>query len=220
MYKLLTAALLILCCIPVSSGAQSFWRNFERVDAGGSILFYNHKHEARITDDPGSEFNEDRTFSHIGLMFGLNLPVYPMGDNMSLGICPGIGFSVATETDFFGEKSQFIAASLPLYATFKLGADATYKGSTFPLGMSVGLGYHYSYLMRVGDGAEFSEGIGLPSMMAEVCIGKRKKWGLIKLRFTQDLGSYTIDYSDPSRFIENKLTISRTGLHLIYVGGY
>lgn len=219
MYKLIMAALVTLCCLPAVASAQSFWRYFERPDFGGGLIFYDYEAKERITSDPNSDESVKRTFTHYAALGGFNFPIVALGDNMSVGINPGLGFSATPSGDFYGGSStSFLAIEVPWYATLKLGADATYKGSTFPIGGTIGIGYHYSYI--VNESSILTHGIGTPSLMAEVSFGKRKSWGLLKLRYTHDLGSHTSDFSNPSINLESKLSISRSSFQLLFVSAY
>ncbi len=218
MYRLFTAALLILCCLPAVSSAQSFWRGFERPNIGGGILFYDYRENGRFVYDPGSEASYRNTFAHYSFQAGFNLPAVALNEDIAVCLNPALGLSAATKSDFYGSSSNFITIEAPIYATVQIGTDASFKGSKFPLGAALGLGYHYSYV--IGTPSDLSEGVGNPSIMAEISIGKRKSWGLIKIRYTQDITSHTIDYSDASIGVEHTLNVRRAGIHLIYVGSY
>ncbi len=172
----------------------------------------------RVTTAPGSEESYSNSFLHIGLHLGFNLPFFPVGENMAFGLNPAAELSIAGGSTDSYNSNGMLTIELPWYATFKLGSDAVGGGAKFPLGLSLGIGCHYSYMTTLES--EFSESIVTPSLMAEVCIGKRRSWGLFKIRYTHDIGSYTLDYSEPEFDVEHTLEISRSAVHVLYVFGY
>lgn len=215
MRSALTTCLLLLFTCVHQLPAQSVWKHFSRPDIGAVLYGYNYQ-ETRSNKWENS--HSDISLPHVGMIVGFNLPFVPLADNLSLGLNPSVAIAFANRSDFYG-ASETVMGSLevPWYATIKYGTDATYKGTQFPLGVSLGIGYQYSYAFAFSGG--FSEGFGLPSVMAEVNFGKRKTWpGLVKLRYTTTLGSAEFDYSTSST--EHKLSIKHSGFHLIVVPGY
>lgn len=216
MKKILLTAALVFTVFTSPLFAQSVWKSLSKPDLGLALYLYNYEEEYKAE---GIESNSSTTLSHLGVIFGFNLPFVPLGDDISLGLNPSAAIAFVNSGGGYYDDSQttMISVELPWYATFKLGTDASFKGSSFPLGLTLGIGYHFSHLQ--GITADFSESFGLPSVMAEINFGKRKSWpGLVKLRYTQSLGSHEIDASHGD--VVDKVSITRTGLHLIIVPGY
>jgi hypothetical protein len=209
---LLTAFLSVTCASPLS--AQSIWKHFSKPDFGLALYVYNYEeeHKNEYLDSHGKT-----SLSHLGAIVGFNLPFVPLDDDLSIGLNPSAALAVVNRSSDYYEQTTMISVELPWYATLKWGTDASFKGSSFPLGVTAGIGYHFSHLQ--GITGNFSESFGTPSLLAEVNFGKRKSWpGLVKLRYTHSLGTHEIDASHGD--VVDKLSISRSGFHLIFVLGY
>lgn len=210
--QLVRAPLVLLLLFIAASTAHAqrsgFWKFFERPDYGFGIHLYQFHHRDSLNADVAASKQ-----GAVGLtsIIGANFPLFPLDSNMSVGINPQLEAGFILGGPAFG-----YAIEIPVIATWKYGTDASWKGSKFPLGATVGLGYQYSAFL----GSD-SYGFARPTMLVEINIGKRRgPIGLVKLRYTRSLASHveTIDYNDglgPERF-----SIWSQAFYLAYVLNY
>lgn len=213
-------ALFILFTSHTFAQSQSIWKHFSRPDYGTLLHMYNYEETTRPLGSQSTEgaLKYSVEVLHVGSIIGVNLPVVSLAEHLSVGVNPNLALSLGVPLSSFSRaESIFLALELPWYATIKYGTDASYKGSRFPVGVTAGIGYHYSLLK--GLGTEFSPSFGRPSVMAEINFGKRNsKPGLVKLRYIHDIGTYEEDYSTSSA--SSVISMSRWGIHLVFVAGY
>ncbi len=110
---------------------------------------------------------------------------------MTVGINPNIDFARVFESFY---QSQF-TLDFPAYLTLKYGTDATWAGSNKGFGFAAGVGYRYTLMF--GGPQTFT--FGMPSLMFEVNVGKRRSTlGLVKLRYSLSIGThdYLLEYND------------------------
>ncbi len=194
----------LFLCSGVQAGAQDFWKHFLRPDVGAALYFYN------LSDTGGvDEYN----LVHLGALFGLNLPIVPIADNLAFGLNPSLGFSA--QLTGYGESGVF-ALEVPVYATLKYNTDATWKGSKSPVGFSAGIGAQSSNLIFLNSGITASYLV--PSYQLEVNMGSRRgDGGLYKLRWTSYIGSHEEPLEE---FDDEPIVFKQFALHLLWVPGY
>ncbi len=190
---LLVLVLLLAVVSTTQAQRSGFWKYFERPDYGMGIHLYEFKKRDSLNMDvPSSR----ETATGITSIIGVNFPVIALDSDMSIGFNPQ--FEIG---GIFGDGAFGYTIEIPAFATWKYGTDASWRGSKFPIGVTVGLGYQYTAVLGMG-----SYGFARPSMLAEINFGKRRgPIGLIKLRYTRSLASHveSIDYDDglgPERF--------------------
>jgi hypothetical protein len=206
--------LVLLLFTSAQAQEPSVWKSLSRFDFGMGIHAYSI-----ATDDsvPAQDLNSRANLLHLGIMAGLNLPFVPIGEHMSLGFNPNIGFAVGLSGGFSNEGSQSMSLELPLYATMKFGTDATWLGAKFPVGATVGVGYHYSAFIFATTGVIVD--YGLPSVMAELNFGKRRgDIGLVKIRYSLSLGSHTEHFNTDSP--DDKLVFTHHSFYVLVTPGY
>ncbi|MCB0712990.1 MAG: hypothetical protein KDD67_11730 [Ignavibacteriae bacterium] len=184
--------------------AQEFWNHFLRPDIGGALYFYN------LSD---SSNTEEYNFVHLGFLVGLNLPIVPLAENLSVGLNPSLGLS-AQLTGY--DASGVLSLEVPVYATLKYNTDASWKGSKAPVGFSAGLGVQSSNLLFTYSGITASYLV--PSYLLEINFGSRRgNKGLYKLRWTSYIGSYDEPLEE---FGDETITFKQFALNLLWVPGY
>lgn len=173
---------------PSTGSRPSLWRYFGRYDVGMGL----HFHTLAIREDvPASNVNERADFIGLSATIGVNLPIVHLSDQMTLCLSP-----IAEASKIMNSEYEN-AATLEFtgYAALKYGTDATWAGVNSGIGITAAFGYRHTILFVPARPYSF----GLPNVMAEVSLGKRRSTlGLVKLRYSMSLGSYDyeIDYND------------------------
>jgi hypothetical protein len=173
---------------PTAGSRPSLWRYFSRLDMGLGLHIHTN---ATAEDLPSSNVVDQVDIVALGVTFGVNLPMVYLSDQMTLGLNPNI--DLARILNASGGESISVEATG--YATLKYGTDATWAGVNSGFGFAAGFGYRHSVLIYPAR----VFGYGLPNVLAEISIGKRRSTlGLVKLRYSMSIGSYDyeIDYND------------------------
>lgn len=196
----------------ISASAQkpSVWKHITRPDWGLDAHFYSI---ADSDTTPKNDVDRRADRMQFGVSLGLNLPFIEIADNFTAGLNPNIGVG-ASLISFDYPSFSF---ELPVYATLKYGNDATWAGSKSYIGAAVGIGYHYNALFFVSG---VTTAFGLPSLMAELSIGKRRSsLGLIKLRYTTSLGSHTEEYTSNGQVV-GRMVVTQHAFHILFTPAY
>lgn len=200
----------LLSATAASAQKPSVWKHITRPDWGLDAHFYSI---ADSDTTPKNDVDRRADRMHIASSLGLNLPFIEIADHFTAGLNPNIGVGMS----FFNFDYPSFSFELPVYATLKYGTDATWAGSKSYLGAAVGIGYHYNALLFTSG---TTVGFGLPSVMAELSIGKRRSaLGLIKLRYTTSLGSHTEEYTSNGAVI-GRMVVTQHAFHVLFTPGY
>ena len=212
MKSLLVLVLFLMTGSTAFCGGGTFWKHFERPDAGAGVLFYSLAND----DSVASNNVESRlNLVHLSAIGGFNLPFIELSDDMSIGINPNIEVSTALNAGGY-YSSLALTIESPSYVTFKYGTDTTWAGTRSIFGATVGLGYRYTIFGLESGFYTF----GMPSVMAEINLGKRRSAiGLVKLRYSASLGSHTesLAFDDGT---ESKIVFTHHAFHLIFTPNY
>ncbi|HCN05436.1 MAG TPA: hypothetical protein DIS79_07430 [Bacteroidetes bacterium] len=140
---------------------------------------------------------------------GINLPVlYSDSSLFTVGLNPSVSV-----TDLSRGSFPTFVVSAPLLLTLKVNNDAHIRPpSGWHIGGTLGGGVMYNAILPT-NGAETLSDV-IPTVMAEINIGKRKSGfpGLLKLRYTQPLGT--------QEHFNGTLTYTMTNVSLIYTTGF
>lgn len=200
----------LLSAMAAHAQKPSVWKHITRPDIGLSLHMYS------IADSDTTPKNDvDRRADRVqfGSALGLNLPFVEIASNLTAGLNPNIGLGVSINDMY----SPSISIEVPVYATLKYGTDATWAGSKSYIGAAVGIGYHYNALFFTSG---TSVGFGLPSLMAELSIGKRRSTiGLLKFRYTASLGSHTEEYTSNGQVV-GRMVVTQHAFHLLFTPAY
>jgi len=128
-----------------------------------------------------------------GLTVGLNLPIiYGDSSMFTVGVNPSILIGSVSGYD------NLLSVAVPLLATLKFNNDALIRPTSgWHVGGALGAGFTYNMLLPIASTATTLTD-WIPTIMAEVNIGKRKSGfpGLIKIRFTKPLGEIVHEAED------------------------
>jgi hypothetical protein len=128
-----------------------------------------------------------------------NIPVYPLAENLALGVSPAINLvlgppvaapdptGVAGSSGSFNDDPQgfsIAVVNMPLLAMLNYGTDATMKRKNKSFGAGVGLGYQEGWLFTT------SYFYGMPIAAAEV---EYYNHIVMKLRGTMALAPYHLN---------------------------
>jgi hypothetical protein len=200
----------LLSATAASAQKPSVWKHITRPDWGLDAHFYSI---ADSDTTPKSDVDRRADRIQIGSSLGLNLPFIEIADNFTAGLNPNIGLGAS----FLSFDDPSFSFELPIYATLKYGNDATWAGSKSYIGAAIGIGYHYNALLFMSG---TTTGFGLPSVMAELSIGKRRSsLGLIKLRYTTSLGSHTEEYTS-NGVVVGRMVVTQHAFHLLFTPAY
>lgn len=185
------------------SDAQELIKHLGRPDIGAGLLVYT------ISDTV-----ETFPLLHGSLALGLNLPFFYLTDNLALGVNPNVAGSMQMSSEYSSSGSASL--EIPVYLTMKLNTDATWKGSKSNVGLTAGIGPHYSILLFLNSGESFS--YLRPGFMAEINFGSRRSdAGLYKLRFSSYIGSHVEESED---FPGEELFFNQYALQVLWTPGY
>ncbi len=215
---LLPALFLATALFGTDLHAQPIGKYFSRVDLGISGFLYSHEQDYTAN---GIDEHADQTLFHFGILFGFNVPFLQLADHLTVGVNPSFGFGLGSSGSSYytQEPTPSLSLEIPWFLTMKWGTDATLLGSKTAIGASIGIGAQYSYLIWL-EGETETYNYVLPTYMVELNFGKRKSEpGLIKLRYTANIGSYLQqeEFGDDALY-ENRLR--QSAVHLIYTPGY
>jgi hypothetical protein len=202
------SALALLLSIPTSLLAQSVGRYLSRFDWGFGLNFLN--------------MNDDTYIVNLAMpaaQIGFNLPYHHLAENVALGVSAGLTLAATNGTGIGGDESTlFSTINVPAFATVKYNTDASWKGTDgFGVGLAGGIGYQLTYFLPLGVSME-SIFFGLPTYMVELNFGKRTSFpGLIKLRYTGNIGEHKETFSsDPADFIN----FSQSAFYILFTKNY
>jgi len=216
--RLLLVVVAVMWCSTNTTHAQSIWKYFSRPDFGVDGFFYKIDETGQ---GPGVDYNSTLLILHWGMSAGFNLPFYQLGEHWSLGINPNVGIGIgSSQYDWAGNSgTASLSLEVPVFVTMKLGTDATWLGSKTAVGGTVGIGYQYSDFISLSGSTSYD--YALPTFMLEVNFGvRRTSPGLIKIRYTANLGSYVYrdEYDDGEAFVEDRF--HQSAVHLIFTPAY
>jgi hypothetical protein len=187
----------------------SLFRYFSRPDFGFSLLFHGLAEGIGGTSNPGPTTN----LTALGVSMGLNLPVVYLNDMMTVGISPNLDFSRVLNSVY----ENVMTLEVPAYLTLKYGTDATWAGANKGFGFAAGVGYRYTLMF----GAQETFTFGMPNLMFEVNVGKRRSaLGLVKFRYSLSIGTYDYELQYNDGGPSDHILFTNHAFHILLTPGF